>query len=223
MDIQEKLNEIIKASGERIKQSIPIQSVPKSPNPLGFYKWYKKEIEWADSQTDSIEKLCGINSSCSKGCSFCCNQPIPVTSTEMLGIKQYIKNQNMKDRRELYKVTLDVCNRLIESGIQINRNKVSSEKSIQKYMAEYFSLNISCPLLSENKTCLIYEVRPTNCWSYRVYGDPKDCENCHNPDHGIKFDDWEMVVLKRAFEAKKPDRDTILLPFALRDILEQMI
>lgn len=224
MSMYENLDELIKVSGEKVMKTKPIQDILKSPNALAFYKWYKKEIEWANLQIDSVENILGIKNSCYKGCSSCCKQPIGIVPIEMLAIQQFVKNLRRQERKKLYDHTLDICNKISESGIQTNINLFRSENSIQEYMKQYYALGINCPLLSNNNTCLIYEIRPVNCWSYRVYGDPKDCELLHNPDHGIQFSDWETLILKRMLEVRTRKKDTVrLLPFALKNILEDFI
>jgi len=216
----EALGRLLKVSREKMMKARPPQPVPKLSDSQAFYKWYKDEILWVDSQIDSVEESCGVKNSCCKGCSSCCYQPIFVTPVEMLGIRQHLENLGRKEQEKLMEIVLGVCNRITESGIERDINKIDSETEIIRLMNDYFKLGISCPLLSADKECLVYEVRPTNCWSYRMYGDPGNCAISFNPEYGIKFDDWEYLVLNRLFEIKPEENDgLLLLPFALKDLL----
>jgi Fe-S-cluster containining protein len=89
---------------------------------------------------------------CKAGCSFCCTfmGNIDIVTLEGLVILEYIK-----DQPEEFRVAL-------KKRISINKNE--KEKGCKAH----------CPFLLENKTCLIYAIRPFSCrqlYSLRQCGD----------------------------------------------------
>ncbi|MDC0336113.1 YkgJ family cysteine cluster protein [Pseudodesulfovibrio sp.] len=81
----------------------------------------------------------GFRAACSKGCSACCHQVIPVTSLELAGIAWFIHHK------------IDPLDRHAVIG------------SIDKY-----SGSIPCPMLLDD-CCAVYPVRPMACRQFIVY------------------------------------------------------
>lgn len=223
------MNQWVDISGKIIKQSanlsstlMPSNEIPSNPNPLKLMKWYRDEIEWLETQINYVESLTGINSSCKKGCNGCCKQLIAITTPEILIIKAYLDQVDRKVKTELAERVKKTC-KDIENSIGEQRflpSSIISEELQDKYREAYYNLDLMCPLVTDEGDCLVYPVRPTNCWTYRYFGDPKDCYEQVFPSHSINFSDWEQKLLIRLFEAKKPGREGLrLLPFALKEIL----
>lgn len=224
MDMYKYTEEINQKIIERVKNNKPEERIPTDPNPRMLKKFYEKDVCWVNNEIDQVENEVNIKSSCKKGCNHCCKHPIAITTPEILAIKACITNMNSEIKKILLVKVNDVCNKIMENGIETNVTIFRADSSIDRYMEEYFKLNIPCPMLDENGLCSIYETRPANCWSYRGYGDPLDCKNSHSVDHSFKYSPFEAIILRRLLEAKKPKRNDIkLLPFAVRDILEGKI
>lgn len=221
--MEELLWKIIKTSSRKVRENPSSEPIPNGPNPLTLSKWYAKEITWANSQIDSAEAENNAVSSCRKGCTSCCKQAIAVLSSEMLAIKPSLTNLSKEQKSKLYEDTTKICEELKENGIDSSFNIHCGEAAMKRLQDKYFSLGINCPLLDQDGTCSVYSVRPMACWSYRYYGDAKECELSYDVPNSIKYDDWEKAVLERLFKAKKPDKKGIqLLPFALKEMMKEI-
>ena len=220
-EITAKVNNI---ENKKIKGIDKLARIPEKPNPRMLNKFYQEEVTWANKQIDEVEEEVGIKCTCKKKCNYCCNQPIAVTSAEVEIIRAYITNISIKERNILLKKVTEVCDKITESKIEVNLNVFRSEESIGHYLDKYFNLNISCPMLTEEGLCNIYEIRPSVCWSYRNYGDPKMCINNYSVSSSLKYDLYEQIILQRLLKAKKPKKNDIrLLPFAAKDLLNNKI
>lgn len=216
--------ELLLVSGKMAKKYKSEQEIPQAPNALKCYKWYKKEVESYTKQIQEAECKCEIKSSCQKGCAYCCKQLIVVTNIEMLALQLKIDNMSIDEKKGLRDIVNEQCQFLEQHGIT---NKSIDElirlnifpKNEQKLQSKYFDLNIKCPLLDEEDTCIFYEVRPINCWSYKNYGSSLECKQNVFVEKSIKFDDWERILLDRMLAMKKMKSKLWILQFALQDYL----
>ena len=211
------VNKLIFKSGMTAKDYKFEQEIPQRPNPLGLSKWLSKEIEEVVQQIDLIEEEFDVKCSCSKGCSACCSQLIAVAMSECLAIKPYIENLSKDERENLKKKVLEQCkileeNNITNKGINTTRN----ETVIQD---KYFKLKMPCVFLNEEKSCSIYKVRPSLCWSYRNYGDNSDCEKDYDVESTIKYGDWEHRVFERILTARPTHKGLYVLPFAIKEMM----
>lgn len=96
-----------------------------------------------------------------------------------------------------------------------------SDNKILAMQKEFFSFNLPCPLLNDDKICSIYPVRPTLCWSYRNYGNPAQCSQTWDLPTTVKYNDWEAQITKRLYKIKRPTRKNslVILQFALFTML----
>ncbi|WP_026892379.1 hypothetical protein [Lacrimispora aerotolerans] len=197
------------------------QSIPNSPNPLLLSKWYAKEIEYCTAEIDKIEQSCGLNCSCSKGCSSCCRMLIGVTPVEALAFTNTLSNMEKTLLDRIKSTVAEQCIMLTNYGFPNNPltvlNYLNQEKEMQK---KYFDLHLECPFLSFNKECLIYSVRPIPCWTYRYYGNKKDCDMSTFPKDNILYSEFEKREIER-LDIAKPRKNTTLqiLQFALKSLL----
>lgn len=211
--------ELIWRSAKRASSYVSSQEIPKEPNPLKLAKWYRKEIEEYTAEIDKVEKECDMECVCCKGCAACCKQLIAITSTEFVAMQVAIDNLPNNTRKSIKENVGEQCKKLIENGItnsEINKY-ISDHEALQ---LKYFELDMKCPLLDENNACIIYDVRPFNCWTYRNYGSSKMCEQMALSDDAIKFDDWEHLGLERMLQARRPKAGLLILQFALNDYLK---
>lgn len=93
---------------------------------------------------------------CRKGCSDCCHAAFDISLAEAVLIAEHFRLLGRKTRREILKKA---------KRAQKRWNEAMSAR-------EDLSLTrISCPLLSPDDQCLLYDVRPVNC---RTYGAPTE-------------------------------------------------
>ena len=222
---QNKLEKVIIYSKQVLDATTFPQTVPVSPNPLALSKWYKDEITFSNMKIDQIESDCHIQCSCQKGCAYCCNQLIVVSSSELLAIKPIISSLDSDALADMNTYVAYICSVLTENEITISSpmktNSVASEKELQD---KYFNLHLKCPLLNGKNECIIYNTRPSLCWSYRCYEDPSSCQASYDVPLSIKYDDWESAVTMRLYSARKPSKaGLMILPFALKELLEEIL
>lgn len=195
---------LLYVSIQKAAMYVPKQEIPQSPNPLKLSKWFCKEISDYMAQIDAIEQECGVKCVCSKGCAHCCKQLIAISMSEFLAMQPILDNLPREKRLKLKEEAIKQNIILKENGIVTMCS--TSNIDIYEYQKKYFDLQLKCPLLDENNSCLVYEVRPFNCSTYRNYGSPEDCKKDCSVHTVAKYDDWESVGLKRLYSARKPDR-----------------
>lgn len=213
------LAEIIKTAPEKAAALAIPEPLQHKPNQLALMKWYQKQVVWAEGQIDSLESDFKLKSSCTPGCSACCRQMIWAARAEVDIIKAYLNNQPA----ETVKNILEQCSRQAEilldefGTVTMGPMTFNAPETRQRY----FALNLKCPLLNDEGLCAIYPVRPSNCWAFRSYGPPEECQNNMAPPCAIHYRDIErLVVVDNLYKAKKPRSDNTLLPAALLQALK---
>ena len=139
-------------------------------NPL---KAYESMLEVHDEVIDRIEDDCNIKSCCNKGCVECCYQAIYVNNLEANIILDAIDKLDDYQRELIRNKSLENMIIIQENSISLQLLETDDESLIQN---KYLKLNLSCPLLGENNSCMIYKNRPSVCQRYRNYGAPNDCK-----------------------------------------------
>lgn len=111
-------------------------------------------VEFAYFNADSMIKKSGLleEITCSKGCSFCCNSEIALSSFEASYIFSCIKQFNLP----------------------VNYAQLVKLNSVENINDLTFSQR-TCPLLTKDKTCGVYERRPLICRIHSVVNNPKYC------------------------------------------------
>lgn len=195
--------------------------VPNSPNALALTKWYKNDILTATEQITQLENELHIHSSCTSGCSACCQQLIAISKPETIMLKYAIEQMDTETVKKIKYTITKQCDFLSQNGFSISSIGTSrlAQKTEEKMKETYFSLHLPCPFLDENNACMVYQIRPTVCWAYRNYGDCALCQNSHDVPTAILYEDWEQIVLTRLFQAKKPTGGLTILQFALNSSL----
>lgn len=223
MATKEELEKLILDSAIVSKNYCFVEDIPKAPNPLKLSKWYASEVLEISGEIDTLENNHNAICTCKKGCSECCSQLIAVNNPERVVIEFALQNLSKEIKVEIKEIVKSQCETLKENNF--SRTSLDSlfmtkekEQSLQK---DFFSFKMKCPFLNNDLNCMIYEVRPTVCWSYRNYGNPEACKDNWDILTTLKYDDWEKRFLERLYVAKKPKRNEKLqiLQFFLEDIL----
>lgn len=200
---------------------------PDSTNPLGLKKWFTSEIKKITDCMDKVESNLEIVSSCKKGCCSCCKQAIEVINPEWKAISAVIKRFSEQEKQMLMEKNNE-CIKLIEDNgikdeMKANFSSPARNSNIDNFMKSYFAINIECPLLSAHGECLIYDVRPACCWGYRMYGSSEECTEVYNPDNAINFESFDTKLLNLAKKKISLTGGMRLLPYIIRDILDNKI
>lgn len=219
--MKQKIQELILDSAYMAKDYSFENEVPNRPNGLALSKWIKKEIKEIDAEIDALEEKHGLISVCTKGCAECCMQCIVVLASECIAIQMYIDNLPVEQRNALKAKVIETCSLLEKDGF--NKDSVANcfmgETAQRAIQEKYFKLNRNCVFLDDENCCMIHDIRPSLCWSYREYEDKGICRNSCFSDTSIKYDDWERRYSLRLIEARPTKKKLMILPFAVREII----
>lgn len=170
------------------------------------FREYEQMVQNMESLLDLTEQEVGIQNSCVKGCSACCNHSVFISQFEAELIINYLQRNYDKETYEQVKKRIYHAAEMIDQEIgPMPENLADIKKIIDNGAAvkdKYFNLQITCPLLSEEKTCMVYSVRPSPCWSYRVYGNPDDCQADYDIPHSIAFSNIEEYFAQKKLKSE---------------------
>ena len=111
-------------------------------------------VWWVSNTIDEYnEKLINHNTTCSRGCSFCCHDDVAVTGLEMDRIKWYMKKHKIRPNRKL----------------------LAKQSASHKAFMQLSFPDRKCSLLNERNECSIYPVRPFICRQYHSLDTPTKC------------------------------------------------
>lgn len=108
---------------------------------------------------------------CSKGCSYCCLQPIETVCWEVINIVPFIKEKLTNERFE------QVRSNIIKWADFFNKNFPDTTnilQAIEAFRMVSVANRIPCPFLINNE-CAIYEVRPLVCRVHLIEDNPDKC------------------------------------------------
>ncbi|WP_096635126.1 YkgJ family cysteine cluster protein [Clostridium cochlearium] len=117
-----------------------------------------------DEGNEQFEKY----ASCSKSCSDCCCLYVECTAIEAELIRDYVQANFPKDDKEVFMNKVKELLPTIPSPYEIKENI--------KIAHNYLSKKIPCVFLSDEKTCMIYPVRPFNCRKFLSISSPEKCD-----------------------------------------------
>ncbi len=108
-----------------------------------------------DSAFRTISKRYPREFACKKGCSDCCHAFFDVSFVEAVAIKRALNALPRQVRRK------------------IRKGAEKAQQALEKYkgIGDPSRIRIRCPLLSSERRCFLYDVRPINC---RTYGVPTE-------------------------------------------------
>lgn len=227
--MEKQLNKLWKASLEKenvVKGEMLIR-MPEHIDEEGLFEWFKTSIPKLTTCIDEAEEETGVKCVCQKGCSGCCKQAIQVLSSEAQAIKIKLMAFTKEEKQVIYEKVVHILKAIERRGLDTDFSHYYSQgcvsPQLMQFMQDYFELGISCPLLSEEGNCMIYEVRPGGCWGYRVYDTPEMCTESFYNINGINFENWEEYLLKVLYRKRGTVEELKLLPYWLFDILEGQI
>lgn len=115
----------------------------KSDKDISEFVWSK--IDASNKKNNLMEQ-----STCKKGCSFCCHQEILTSSIEMEKILNYVEQE----------------------GIEIDLEKIHKQVFLKKLSPK----EKRCVFLDKHGDCKIYPVRPATCRNYYVTSHKHICK-----------------------------------------------
>lgn len=227
--LTEKMDKLWQVASEEVAIAMEQGEVkgPEQTSRIGLAKWFSQAIERANEAIDQAEDKVGLKCVCGKGCDACCRQAIQVLPTEAKAISAVIDRFSPEEKKKLKEKIDHWLAAIKASGLDTDQNKYYQKGAdigkLYAFMDAYFKLDLPCPMLSEEGACMIYEVRPGGCWSYRVYSSSKECEESFEAAGGMKHDEWERSLLDHLFQVVKPDHTMKLLPYYIDDILNHRL
>ncbi len=121
-----------------------------------------------DQEIGSMAKVC------TKGCFFCCYQPIEIFSIEKATLGEFIQKElNNETKQAIKENTLKWLDYFDENTP--SREPLSSKDAFGDFRFKAENIPIPCPLLI-NGECSVYKARPLNCRTHIVNDDKKLCE-----------------------------------------------
>ncbi len=224
--MEKKLNQLWQASleKEKVAKKEMLIHMPEHMDEQSLFEWFKTNIPKLTSCIDEAEEVVGVKCACQKGCGGCCKQAIQVLGSEAQAIKMKLREFSYEERQALYERVVHTIKIIEKRGLDTEfshyYSQVGVSPKLMQFMKDYFELGISCPLLSEEGVCMIYEVRPGGCWGYRVYAEPEVCKQSFYNMNGINFENWEDYLLKVLYHKSGKVEELKLLPYWLFEILE---
>lgn len=153
-----------------------------SPSDTEFLEKYYKIVDLFEQFQKEVVNSSPYTVACFKGCYYCCYHWVEdVYSFEAQIIAHFIKTnfnhcvcdivtQCRRDEKQLIRLR------------PIVEEKVAASQTSDLFdvedvlLSSFYQLRRACPLLTEEKTCLVYPVRPLTCRAYVNLIDSKHCD-----------------------------------------------
>ncbi len=110
-------------------------------------------------------------STCTKGCSPCCRQLIPLSIAEVLFLKRVVDSLPPTQQQRIHEKLRFITRILQRHGMPTRLQAIHRTPGFDR---GYFDLGIPCPFL-ERDECSIYPQRPFVCREYHVSSSPSLC------------------------------------------------
>lgn len=122
---------------------------------------------------ESDVKMKQIASVCSKGCNYCCYQPIWIHLSESILIIKYLEESFSREQLSEFKTKLE------EWFAYFNKNTPSTKQisyvDVDQFTEIMTKDGVPCLFLHNNE-CAIYSVRPLACRFHTVNDNPDTCK-----------------------------------------------
>ena len=140
------------------------------PDLTPFFAKYEELVASADALFHQVQEAYPQEVICKKGCSSCCHALFDLSLVEALYL-----NKKFHELITDNMLRFDITNRADATdrqAVKIKREffrNVNNGKDSNEVLESAAHQSIRCPLLSEDDSCLLYDVRPITC---RIYGVP---------------------------------------------------
>jgi len=159
----------------------------------------------------------GARISCSKGCSACCSQLVPVSEPEARYLLQVFETFSEERRARIRRRYEDIGSRLNDSKLlgKLTGLATGPDREARRQVGrDYFELGLPCPFL-EDGCCSIHQHRPLSCREFLVVSSPEYCAR-NDPEKvvTVSYPRRASVVLYR-FGDGRGDDDARVVPLSL--------
>lgn len=138
-------------------------------------------IHAAIDAAEQQARAAGRTIRCSKGCSACCHQVVPIAPVEAVRLARLVEQMAEPRRSEVRRRFDAAMATMLEIGVGLGppeyklTGRVSADRTAwEDASTRYFDARIACPFL-EDGACSIHDVRPLTCREYNVTSDPARC------------------------------------------------
>jgi Fe-S-cluster containining protein len=147
---------------------------------------YIELLKVIDKEIVSIENKVDVQASCNKGCFQCCYFPTILSGLEAKLLTEYILSLTTERKINI----LNHLSNYYAGNQDLLENACNIDfKTDTDYKVKYLSEKLQCPLLDpEDKSCMIYEARPSSCRTYVNYCSPTVCEESMIPEEPLSFE-----------------------------------
>lgn len=197
----ENLQRFVTKSGSNVGAYVKSNPIRPFSGGKAKFREYKEMVSEMELLINQSEEEFQIQSTCTKGCAACCNQIIVISQFEADMMWNYLDMNYDRDVVQQIKVKMNEVAAFLDSNFG---KPPKNQFEIQRFLSKsdenkdkYFSFQLPCPLLNEDKECMVYPVRPSACWSYRVYGNPEDCKESFDIPHAAHFGHEEYFMIKK--------------------------
>ena len=125
----------------------------------------------------------GKPASCSKGCDACCWHLIQVSPPEAVFLSELVESMDEPRKSVVKKRFSRTIERLEKTGL-LKKLEDPDDPLLKQAEEQYFLSRIPCPFL-ENRSCIIYESRPSRCREYMVFTPPENCADPYRNQIGM--------------------------------------
>ena len=159
-----------------------------------FQDAWREALSLTDRYREAIAGNAKRTVTCAPGCSSCCHHWVEdVNSFEAEAIADRLK----RSAPERIPAIIDRCNRDNAALVQLNAlveaklatldpNFTEEIDPTELLLASFHRLRKPCPLLDGNdRSCLVYPLRPLTCRMYVSFSDPVKCGPGHADDNDI--------------------------------------
>ena len=163
-----------------------------------------------DKEVDTMPKVC------TKGCYFCCFQPIEIFRIDKVILGEFIKNGLSNEAKQSIKEKTIKWLDFFDSNTS-NEEPLSSNEAYSNFRYKTENIPFPCPLLFNNE-CSVYKVRPLACRAHFVNDSKELCEKDklrNGEPKSIEYRTRIIVELKTVM-----DVEIIPLTYALVEILD---
>jgi Fe-S-cluster containining protein len=173
---QNSANIQLKIAGNAVEVTV---TVPDKPVKQEIVLPFLRELD-QKAEDIAVERVLadGEGISCSKGCSACCYQLIPLSPVEARYLVALVDRLPKNRKRSILTRFEEVYKKFESAGLLSElMNSETIQGNVTDFALKYFRLSIPCPFL-ENESCSIYKDRPLRCREYLV---SNPAINCRNP------------------------------------------
>lgn len=190
-------------------------------------KIYHNEIIKAEEEMHQFEVEQNLQCQCCAGCDKCCHDLILINAFEGNIIANEVKKMRSYQREPIYRQLEEQEEILNDNGIYLKDVKrlvlMGGREKLLELKEKYYKINLPCIFLKDHK-CSIYNVRPTDCWTYRQYYSSEKCETGPSREGAYVFKDKEFSVINKVIRTIYPKTDRIEslygpLPLVLKEWL----